>query len=219
MGISSRIQPIDRDIELLIDQTATPKAQSQFFAKFAGEQIEEAKQINRKALGRVPRYTVSVDGRLGAPLNSVRPDGTVFVEFELIDEVLSFIATALQKASPVLSGRYAKSHALFADGTEINWNQPVPFAETYTFINEQPYARKIERGQSSQAPTGVYQAVATLARSRFGNQAKISFAFQSLQGGAISGWAGSTRLGSQIRNPRRRAEWLTRQPAIIVRTT
>ena len=48
-------------------------------------------------------------------------------------------------------------------------------ADEYVFINTVPYARKIERGSSSQAPDGVYQAVAMLARDRFGNVARITY--------------------------------------------
>jgi len=67
------------------------------------------------------------------------------------------------------------------------------------FLNIQPYARKIERGQSSQAPDGVYQAVATLAQRRFGNVAKITFSYRTAIGGAIIGGRKGDR--SDLRNP------------------
>lgn len=217
MAVRTKVEPINRDIDLVLSEELSPQGRSALFAEFAGRQIEEARQTNKRALGRVPPHTVSVDGREGAPLASVKPDGVIIVEFEIVSEALAWINTQLQIHSPVKSGLFAKSHELFADGEHVpNPNNPPP-AEEYVFLNVQPYARKIERGLSSQAPDGVYQAVATLAQ-KFGNTAKISFSYRSAVGfAALSKWAGGTSLGRQIRNPARRADWLTRQPAIIVR--
>ena len=85
--------------------------------------------------------------------------------------------------SPVLTGRFAKSHELFADGVDTENPNIAPPAEEYVFLNTQPYARKIERGRSPQAPDGVYQAVATLAQRRFGNIARITFSYREVRGG------------------------------------
>jgi hypothetical protein len=217
MAVKTKVEPVNRDIELILNEELSPQGRSDFLASFAADTIEDAKQINKRALGRVPPYTVSVDGKQGAPLNSVKPDGVIVVEFEIVLEALGWINTQLQIHSPVRSGLFAKSHELFADGRHVeNPNNPPP-AEEYVFLNVQPYARKIERGSSSQAPDGVYQAVATLAQ-KFGNTAKISFSYRSAVGfESLSEWAGKTSLGRQIRNQVRRTDWLTRQPAIIVR--
>jgi hypothetical protein len=217
MVVRTKVAPINRDIELMLSDDLSPTAQSAQFAEYAGEQIEEAKQIDATILGRVPRYTVSVDGQMDAPLTSVKSDGVIVAEFELIDDVLKWIADQLETHSPVKTGRYQKSHTLFADGTEIDVGAVISPADVYTFINDQPYARKIERGSSSQAPDGVYQAVAHLAAARFGNIAKISFTFQAFLGGAIGAWAATTKMSSKGHAAASsRAEWLSRQPAIIV---
>ena len=89
--------------------------------------------------------------------------------------------------SPYLTGAYAASHKLYADGVETDAQNPKP-AERYVFLSTLPYARKIEGirkggekkpGQSKQAPDGVYEGVAALARARFGNLAWIRFTFDS----------------------------------------
>lgn len=185
-------------------QGISPQANSAAFAEFAREQIEEAKQTNKTILGRLPRYTVSVDGREGAALESVKPDGVIVTEFELVNDVLIWIADQLNIHSPFKTGRFRRHNTLFADGQETNVGAVIPLAETYTFINTTPYARKIERGASSQAPDGVYQAVALLASRRFGNIAKISYSFRT----AISGSFVGGRVGNRSEN---------RNPAIIVR--
>ena len=210
MALKTRVQPIARDFELMMAEDLGPKARSAMLAAFAAETIEEAKTQNKQVLGAVPPYEVYVDGREGAPLTSVKPDGIIRAEFQLVNEVLVWISTQLQMHSPVLTGRYAKSHELFADGVDTENPNAAPPAEEYVFLNTQPYARKIEgyRGlggvvhrapSSPQAPDGVYQAVATLAQRRFGNVAKITFSYRTAIGGEIIGGKAGDR--SQLRNP------------------
>jgi len=199
MALQTRIQPLGREFELFLAEDLGPKARSAALAAFAAETIEEAKQQNKQVLGVVPPYDVFVDGHEGAPLTSVKPDGVIRVEFELVNEALAWINTQLQMHSPVLSGRYAKSHELFADGIDTENPNVAPPAEEYVFLNIQPYARKIERGLSPQAPDGVYQAVATLAQRRFGNVAKITFSYRTAISGDIIGGRAGDR--SELRNP------------------
>lgn len=219
MVTRTRIQSIDREIELMLGGGLSGAERSRMFGQWAGEQINQARSINRAILKRDPVYTVSVDGREGADLNSVKPHGGVIIaEFQgVITQALEYILTQLQMHSPVLTGHYAKSHELFADNVHVEIPSQAPPATEYVFLNVQPYARKIERGQSSQSPEGVYQAIPKLARSRFGNVAKISFTYRSAAGfESLNQWADRTGLGRQIRSSSRRAEWLRRQPAIIV---
>jgi hypothetical protein len=200
MALSVRVPPpISRELELMMAEDLGPKAKSAMLAAFAAEGIEDAKQINKRALGRVPPYDVYVDNREGAPLTSVKPDGVIRAEFHLVNEALAWIMTQLQMHSPVLTGRYASSHELFADGVDTENPNNAPPAEEYVFLNIQPYSRKIERGLSPQAPDGVYQAVATLAQRRFGNVAKITFSYRTAISGEIIGGKAGDR--SELRNP------------------
>lgn len=222
--VQVKVEPIDRDIQLLLNDALSPAAQSAMFADYAEEQIKDAKDTDTQILGREPRVTVSVDGNKGAALESVKPGGEIIAEFELFSEVLEWIQDQLILHSPVGSGRdphpglYRQSHTLFADGVEIAPGADIPDAEEYVFINDVPYARKIELGRSSQAPDGVYQAVAHLAAQRFGNMAKISFTFRTFIGGKIAAWAATTTMSSKGHaSAKDRAEWLSRQPAIIVK--
>ena len=116
MALKTRVQPISRDLELFLSEDLGPKARSAMLAAFAAETIEEAKQQNKQVLGAVPPYEVFVDGREGAPLTSVKPDGVIRAEFELVNEALIWIYQQLETHSPRLTGQYASSHVLFADG-------------------------------------------------------------------------------------------------------
>lgn len=222
MAIRTRIEPIGREIEVIIDQTLSPKARSRVLAEFAREAIGEAQETNRRALGHVPGHETRVDGRLGAPIDSVKPEGRIDVEFHLLIDVFVFILEELRRLSPVRSGAYRAAHTFFADFHQADPANP-PEAREYVFINLQPYARKIETGRiQTRMPPGVYEAAASSARRRFGNVARIRFGYRSTPSGAVGGWAARTGRTSTkyARNrPGARAEWLTRQPAIVITLT
>jgi hypothetical protein len=219
MAVRTRVQPIDRDITLMLSEDLSPQAQSRALASFAQQQLQEAQEINARALGRVPRHETYVDGNPSSAIENVKPTGTIIFEFELVNDAILWIEQMLIQHSPERSSRYSRSHVLFADGVEVQFGAPVPDAKSYTFVNTQPYARKIERGLSAQAKSGVYEVVAVLASRRFGNVAKVRFSFVVPQFGAIHSWAAATsmkRRGRPNMKSGTRAEWLRRQPAILV---
>ena len=90
-------------------------------------------------------------------------------------------------------------------------------------MNVQPYARRLEKGHSKQAPDGVYEGISAVASKRFGNLARVSFSFRSLEGAtALDAWVAKTGVqmtsrGKPRGNQSGRDEWLKRQPAIVVR--
>lgn len=201
----SRIEPLERDIELLIRQELSPQAQSERLAAFARESLEEAEDANAEALGHRPTHETFVDGRAGASEDSVRPDGVIAYEFELVEEVFAYIDAQLRAHSPVGSGAdkhsglYQRSHVFYADDVEADPLNPPPDVEVGTFVNATPYARKIEAGESPQQPDGVYEVVTALAARRFGNVAKVQFGYRTATGGGIvGGLVGNKSAG---RNP------------------
>jgi hypothetical protein len=102
-------------------------------------------------------------------------DSIVFT-FELTHDVIAFIMAELAKHSPFKSGRYMHSHVVFADGVLVEDTRNIPdFASEYLFVNTLPYAEKIETGESSMAPNGVYEIVANEATQKYGSTSKISF--------------------------------------------
>lgn len=182
----SRISSIFRDVEVLTRDLTSPEAKSRRLAEFAAERIAEARATNRQASGRDTPYKIVVDGRKGAPLASVRPDGVIVANFDLVRDVLEWIGEQLLRESPRLTGKYEQAHRLFVDGAAQILGAPIDAAEEYAFVNLAPYSRKIERGQSVQAPDGVYQAVAVVAAKRFGNIARVRYSWRSVSGDAKS---------------------------------
>ncbi len=185
MALSTRVQPIDRD--LIVRLTGTSAERSAAFAGFAREQLKDAQRQNELILGRVPPHKMFVDGIEGASEERVRPDGVIVYAFDLAVDLFKFIADQLELHAPKLTGRFARSFTFYADGREIDVGAEIPQgASEYVFINAQPYARKIERGLSAQAPDGVFEAVAALASARFGNLARIRFTFRTPIGGVFA---------------------------------
>jgi len=193
MAVKVRITPFERSIKLLIDGRLSPKERSQRVAAFARKEIAAVDEQNRRALGTVPPKTVTVDGRAGAPLESINPDrGTIVAEWSLVGDVLQWIFATLRARSPRLKGGYIKGHTLFADGAECSADNP-PLASEYTFLNMVPYSRKIEIGKTKsgrdfviQVPNRIYERTADDAKARFGNIAKIRFTYQAAVGGRIA---------------------------------
>lgn len=200
----ARLTAFSRDLEVMVDKTLSPKARQQLIAGAAREALSDAQAQNRLALGSVPEHETFVDRRKGAALESVDPDrGEIVFAFEvstLVDEMMAEIGRLLVTNSPVLTGAYQRSHTLYADGVEVDRFDPASKASEWVFVNEVPYARKIERGASDQAPDGVYEATAAMVGRRYGNVAQIRFTYRDLIGGT-----------------RGKAAKAARQPAIVVR--
>jgi len=192
MPVRTRIDPIARDINLIVNEMLSPAAQSKAVADFARSAIADADQTNRTILGRLPPKTVTVDGRPGATLDSVTPSGVIIAEWELSIDVLAWIAQKLIERSPVGSGKYKKSHTLFADGVETTVGEALPGAEEYVFLNPVPYARKLEIGKTKSGrdflvsvPNRIYERTAQDAKARFGNIVNIRFSYRAPEGGSI----------------------------------
>jgi hypothetical protein len=135
MPITTRAEPIDRDIELLISEFFSPAARSAAIAAFARGQLADAEQVNESVLGHVPAHTTTVDGSEGASEDSVRPDGVIVYQFELITDLCVWIMDQLRAHAPEKSGKFRDSFAFFADGDEVDIGDEVPSAAEYVFLN------------------------------------------------------------------------------------
>jgi hypothetical protein len=211
MPLTTRVEPLSTAIDVIVAQTLSPPARRQALVRFARARLAAAQAQNAAVLGRTPPHTVTVDGRRGAPLAAVDPDrGVIVFEFDLIADLLRWIAQTLIARSPVVSGAYAKGHTLFADGAETAVGGRIPPAEEYAFTNMVPYARKIEIGRTQsgrpfvvQVENRIYERTARDARARFGNSARIEFTFRGVVGGRqiAAGTPGRAHNRSAVRFP------------------
>lgn len=209
---------IEKDVRVFFEKHASPAPRSRALETVARAELKKAQDHNGRALGRVPMHDTFVDGQETTNLSRVKPDGEIRFEFDVMPEVFAVIGELLVLNSPVKSGRYRESFVFFADGEPVDPGQPVPPADEYVFTNIQPYARRIERGWSEQTPEGVFQVVVAMVATRYRNLADIRFGYRSpIEFGPLESWANRTSMPSPGRTGTRRAEWLRRQPSIIIR--
>jgi hypothetical protein len=178
MSLKTKLKPIDSDIEVLLAETLSPEARSKALAAFARKELKAAQEFNAAALGYTPTHTTAVDGRMGASEDSVKPDGRILYEFDLLNGVFAWIGEQLVKHAPFKSGRFMRSFLFFADDQVVAPGAALPEAHEYVFISTVPYARKLERGYSDQAPDGVFEVVAKLAKNRYKGEATIRFSYR-----------------------------------------
>lgn len=221
MALKTRLEPFDLTRDVLVASGLTAVGQAKIFQQAAREELAKGQDRNRGALGYVPPHSTTVDQSRGASIETAKADSTIVFEFQLIETALAQIGELLVRHSPVRSGRFQQSFILFADGVAVEPGTVPAAADEYVFLSSMPYARKIERGLSPQAPEGVADVVAALAKRRWGNIANIRFSFRSFPSGAVGAWAqtGSARaMAKTVRrgNSAGHHEWLTRQPAVVI---
>jgi hypothetical protein len=206
--IDSKVDLIDRDVIVALTQDLSPAAQSDALVAFAQQQLDVAEQADTKVLGEVPDHETFVDGSATDDLSSVRPDGVIVFDFDVLTLVVRWIEDQLITHSPVRTGRYKRSHRIFVDGAETDGVGKIAGdVKEVVFAPLVPYARRIEEGWSKQTPDGVYQVIAAMARHRFNGAIDISFGFREIAGLEES----APERQSRPNRPRD-----LRQPAIIL---
>jgi hypothetical protein len=147
-------------------------------------------QVAREELAKVMAeapapYTQFVDGAEGAPLENVRPGGVILFKFNRIGPVFDWIYQELLSRSPVgpdKDGHYRDDHWVFLNGDrveapDIERTLLVSAGSEIVIADLRPYSRKIEAGESVQAPDGVYEITVIAARKKF-PEANIQFAYR-----------------------------------------
>ena len=213
ISVETKLQSLDRDVQFALSSDLSPQAVSAAIAQFAREEIAAADAQNEEALGRHIDHNTFVDGVPGSDLERVRPDGTIVATWTLTNDVVREVWAMVLAHVPIRSGQFRLSQRMYADGEEVDDPTDPPAAEEYVITSIAPYARKIERGESQQAPNGVYQGIAAICAARFGNIAKIRFSYSNPIGGdtSLAKWA-TKRKARSIRQ--HLAD--TRQPSITI---
>lgn len=199
----ARVTAFSQQVDVFLGQLQGTGRQSALAAA-AKAARDEAKAQNERILQRPVRFETIVDGRPGASEDQVKPNGTIVYLFAVgsatlaaaVDEAFSLLA----QLAPVRSGRFQKSFRLFVNGTQRDFSDQqrvIDLEETdeVQLTNLQPYARKIERGWSDEAPNGVFEVAATVLRQRFSNVVAVRFAYDRYPGFEV----GTNRAGGRLR--------------------
>lgn len=141
-----------RNIELWADRTMGPEARAALLARTAKERLADA-----QAEGRAARaFTRFVDGREGAPEESVRPSGVILYRFRFLANAAVFALSYLMARSPVSSGQFKRSFYVGVGGDRdgdggrfLYWHQFQPDlvgrrVQAITIGNHAPYNRRVD---------------------------------------------------------------------------
>jgi hypothetical protein len=157
MAVRTRIEPLERDIQLILDEELSPAARSAAFAAFAQDAIDGQgrRQARHRPKYGVRRWAQSRRYRRSSPTGLLSPSSIFGCHPADCRHDLQEFAGA-----PASTG----ANLIFVDGTEFRWATSRRRRSEVTFMNVTPYAQRIERGWSPKAPDGVYQATATWAK-------------------------------------------------------
>jgi hypothetical protein len=175
--ITTSIDPLDKDIALILAQDLSPAARSKAFGAYAREVIDETDAHNDSAVGRDVTYETFVDGARSDALETAK--STIVAEWDLLTDSFEWIEEQLilhSPRGPDVNGHYGEVHVFLADGVKADPARPPPDMEEGIFVNAKPYARKLEKLYA------VYETVAALAASRFGKSARVRYTFATYAG-------------------------------------
>jgi len=170
----------ERTIRLAVDSLRPPDVQRHHAAVARRGLVDHL----RKLKGDLPEVQTFVDGRLGAPEESVKPYGVIRYEFVFASEAATFALKEAQEMSPVDSGAFRRAWFLMVDGKEVAADAIPPSARRIVLTNDRPYARKIEVGAMTvRVPPGIVDRLQRVVLRRFGNSVEADVQYIELAGG------------------------------------
>lgn len=207
---------------VFINQNLSPEARSAFLAKTAREGVADLVASSRAP----PNYTRVVDGAVGAPESSVKPDGVIGYRFQYLGEIAAFALAFLQGRSP--SGHGAGGSRMYRSayrdsfylGLARGTGEPGRFVQARQFNpltmgadvaeitigNLQPYSRLLDVQFAGQrrvrysVPPGIFEDAVRAVNQRFGNQVTARRAYRQKFPGIYLLKTGR-RAGSMVESP------------------
>lgn len=159
-------------------------------AEFRREFIKMAEAAHQRVMRTPPQpttFTRIVDGRVGAPVESVSDFGLIVWKYPRLVEVARFALQVLRELSPVKSGLYRESHTLFIDGMPARDASDWEPGQELSITNTVPYSRKIELGAMTMRVPGsdrVYARARRLIDAEYGSAVAVEFTYRGFVGGA-----------------------------------
>lgn len=165
----SRFELTDRDIQLATE-SISPGNIAKELARFARDEVQKAILSGEAS----PIYDKFVNGRAGIEEEQVVPPGPILYVFSYWQPIIDFALQELSKRSPVLTGRYQRSHLVMIGSQVVSPDTQISSDEEVTIVNTQPYARKIEVGHMRMSvEDGVYKDIGARVQRQFGASIKV----------------------------------------------
>lgn len=151
--------------------------------------VKTAKAEHAKIMADQPgpsSFVRIVDGKHGAPEESVKATGRIIYQYARLEEVVDFALVTLRDLSPVASGAYKNAHTLYVNGVAATNLDDYRPGEDIMIANSIEYSRMIEFDKQTMRVPGtskVYQQARRIIMNRFGNTATIDFTLRAILGG------------------------------------
>lgn len=177
----ARPQAFDRELRLAGAGLAPDVLQKQL-AAFAKQELAKV-----QSSGEAPQHYVrAVNGRIGAPEESVELPGPIIYSFNVLPKVAEYALAFAKARSPVLSGRFKRSWFAMVNGRLFTDFDSIPLDAELIITNDQPYSRKIEVGaMRMRVPPGVVEDTRQAVMRRFGNIVTAQKRFIPLSGAYV----------------------------------
>jgi hypothetical protein len=173
-----------------VDKTVFARLQAKTVEIAQRQLVALAHEEHAKVIARCEpsAHSTAVDGRPGAPVESVKPFGVVHFEYSYFSEIAKLALEVLKAKSPVDTGDYAADHSIYIDGV-LTPADRIGMAQRMVVANVEPYARIIEVGRGRRVPwskqpqvpsEGVYHHVVKAIRRKYSSIVSARFAWVGL---------------------------------------
>lgn len=181
-------------------------------ASFAKQSLAEV-----IASGLAPNvYDRYINGREGAPEESVQAPGPITYEFANWNLVINAVLAELKKRGPrSKSGRFAASYIVVVNGRLTTEFNAIPAKAEVIVTNAQPYIRKAEAGLLGVPRRRLFDGTKRSMAGRFGAAFKFETVFLNI-GSGVHPLIPYILKGSQGRRKDRQAGMPITYPSILI---
>jgi len=222
MALTGGLDTFDRSIKLAT-QGLDPKQIAVELAAFAKDELRTA-IASGEASSSYDRY---VNGRRGAPEESVIPPGPIVYVFGYWPLIIRAALEELRRRVPVRSGRYASGFIVMAADAVAQKYSDIPSDAEVVIFNARPYTRKMEVGanrtgakhfaNASQAVNRQFKGTAVCRELYLNVQAGIHADVPYLLRGfrRVAASKGRGRFAPKVRRDRQPGQPIT-YPALVI---
>ena len=119
-----------RELEVGTRGLTGPAASRRLAAMARAHIAEVERQQAARSGGVVPDHTTTVDGRIGAAPEQVRPDGVILIAWHYLTEAVIRTVTYLEENGPERKGGWKASITTFVDDTAVPRTARLPAGAT-----------------------------------------------------------------------------------------
>lgn len=199
----------DRQIAFATEGLA-PENIAKELAKFA--RMELGKAI---AAGASPNYDRYVNGRQGAPEESVTIPGAILYVFSNWPLIINAAVAELQKRAPRRSGRLQVSFIVIANGAVTTDYGRIPGEAEVIITNAMPYVRRIEVGANNSKGKRMFDLSRVALNRRFSSGFLFETRYLNIKAG-LHPLIPYLLKGSQGRRKDRQAGQPISYPSIVI---